>query len=162
MDKVTMLLNLLDFKEEMDFHIIPFFFIFGTLLGAKREGDFIECDTDVDVGAFLEDRYKIDMVMEELASKGFDVVPKDQCPPHDNFFIRGNEKIEIWWFENREETRAYDKQIIYPKRFFKPLDTIDFLGEEFNIPSYSDDFLDITYGKDWRIPQNKSYIIGRK
>ena len=113
MDRVVMLCNLLDFSKIMHHHGIPFFFIFGTLLGAVREGNFIKHDTDVDVGAFLEDRKRIEDVILELQVRGFTAVATKDCPPHDNFFIRGNEKIEIWWFEETEDERVYDLSLIH-------------------------------------------------
>ncbi len=162
MDKVIMLSNLLEFNEIMSRNSIPFFFIFGTLLGAKREDDFIEYDTDVDVGAFLEDRERIEDVINELRLRGFIAVPTEECPPNDNFFIRGDEKIEIWWFEEKGNERVYDYNIRYNKSFFEPLNVIDFQGEEFYTPNNSEEFLEITYG-DWRTPDPKgTYILGRK
>lgn len=161
MDKEAMRRNLHDFKESMDRHKIPFFFIFGTLLGAVRGNDFIDWDTDVDVGCFYEDYGRIDAVMQDLQeTKGFKVLPKELIPPRDNFFIRDNEKIEIWWFSKEGDERMYNERIKYPCSFFEPLDNIVFHGETYRTPNNRETFLTLTYGNDWYVPDpNKHYIL---
>ena len=70
MDKVVMSANLADFQAVMQKYQIPFFITFGTLLGAVREHDFIDYDTDVDVGILNPEVHYLKMkkVKEDLVS----------------------------------------------------------------------------------------------
>lgn len=160
MDKAAMRRNLLDFKRVMDIHAVPFFLIFGTLLGATRGQSFIDWDTDVDVGCFYEDYEKIGRLTEAFRGQGFKVLERDIIPPMDGYYIRENEKIEIWFFKKEDEFWAYDKRVRYPRRFLDDLDTMKFLGTEFRTPKNKEEFLKVTYGADWIIPDpDKEYIL---
>lgn len=162
MNQDVMKKNMLDFKRVMDKHGIHFALIFGSLLGAIREGKPIDWDSDADVACFEHDHRKIHRVITDLQADGFAVVPKDYCPIHDHFVIRDGEKIDIWWFCDTGTEWFYDKNIRYPKKYFDKLDKMEFLGDTFRIPNNPEEFLTVTYGEDWRTPnKNKEYIIGR-
>jgi len=165
MYKKIMAENLLDFKEVLDKYNIPFVFIFGTLLGVVRKGDFIDCDTDVDVACFNEftrkDHCKMRDVKEELFIKGFDVVDSNLCPLHNDYFIRGGEKIEIWWFDKIDDEWIFGDTLRYNKIFFDFTEEIDFLGTKFLIPNSPEKFLELTYGKDWRTPNPKGHWLNQ-
>jgi len=163
MDKSAMYGNLMLFKAVMDAHDIPFVFIFGAVLGLTRDKDLIDWDTDVDVFCDAEHHRKMFLVVEDLRAKGFDVPDKNKCPLHDHFFIRNGEKIEIWWFDRLGEEYVYDNSIRYPKRFFEKVEKVSFIGTDWLVPYNKEEFLTITYGDDWRIPnKNGSYILGRR
>ena len=162
MDKEVMCKNLKDFDDIMHRYDIPYFFIFGTLLGAAREKDFIDWDSDVDVGCYYEHYHEFPRVANDLRALGFNVLKREEIPPQDDFIIRDNEKIEIWWFKKLGDERVYDNNIRYEKRFFEPLCTIEFNGRIYHTPNNIIEFLDITYGKDWLTPsRHKEYILGR-
>lgn len=161
MNRQIMHKNLLDFKESMDKFDIPFVLIFGTLLGVYRDNDVIEWDNDVDVACFRGDKHGIGDVIVDMILKGFTLQPN--TPEHDTNFIRDGEKIEIWWFDPTEDEWFYDKTIRYPKDFFDVLDYTDFLGEKWLVPSDTEEFLRLTYGDGWRIPnKNGTYILKEK
>lgn len=163
MNKTIMTANFLEFKASMEKHRISFVFIFGTLLGTMRDKDFISWDTDVDVACFAEDHKKMGLVIEELKTQGFYIPNRNVCPLHDHFFIRAGEKIEIWWFDKIDNEWIYDNNIRYPKRYFDRIETIHFLDTIWRIPSWPEEFLTLTYGKDWRTPNPQGhYILGRK
>jgi len=162
MNQEVMKKNLIDFKRVMDKHGVKFVLIFGTLLGAIRDKKLIDWDTDVDTACFAPDHKLIHRVVIELKELGFNVVKREWCPLHDQFFIRDGEKIEIWWFCDTGDEWFYDKHIRYPKRFFDITEHIEFLGGTFQVPSNPKEFLTLTYGNDWGTPDsNKEYIIGR-
>jgi len=155
--------NLLDFKEVLDKYKVTFVTIFGALLGIIREGNFISCDTDVDVACFNElgchDHWQLKKVKEELIKKGFDVVSSDVCYLHNDFFIRNGEKIEIWWFDRIDEEWIFGDTIRYPAHYFDNLDEINFLGTKFKIPNNVEKFLELTYGRNWRKPNPKASYL---
>lgn len=159
MNKEIMHKNLLDFKEVMDKQCIPFVFIFGGLLGLIRDGRLIDWDNDVEFMCYAPDHRKMKSVVLELENKGFRIPDKNECPFHDHFFIREGEKIEIWWFQKIDEEYIYDNRIRYPSKFFNDLREITFLKTNWKIPNNSKEFLEITYGKDWRTPNPKGKYI---
>ena len=65
--------NLLDFKKILDSKEIYFGIIFGTLLGAIRENNFIIHDEDVDVFILEEDKHKFMSLLFDLRENGFEV-----------------------------------------------------------------------------------------
>ena len=155
--------NLLDFKGAMDRQNIPFVFIFGTLLGVVRDGDLIKTDTDVDLACFTEDHLKMLPVIEELEIRGFYIPDRNECPLHDHFFMRDDEKIEVWWFDKLDGERIYNYKVRYDSKYFDTLEEIGFLGEKWKIPGSPREFLTITYGENWTVPDPKgNYILGKK
>ena len=162
MNKKTMLSNLTDFKNAMHENRIPFIPIFGTLLGLEREGKLIDWDSDVDV--FCDSKYYMYMksVIESLTEKGFTIPCQTVCPMHDTFLIRNNEKIEIWWFDKIDDEYIYDTNVRYDKKFFELTEDLEFMGMNWIVPRDRKEFLKITYGDDWMIPNpDKEYILGR-
>lgn len=154
--------NLLDFKETMDKYNIKFVLIFGGLLGLIRENHLIPWDDDVEFACFAEDHQKIGTVIEELKEKGFYIPDRNICPLHDHFFIRGGEKIELWWFQKIGKEWVYDNIVRYPQIYFDTLEEKEYLGINWKVPSNPELFLEITYGKDWKIPNKEGeYILGK-
>ena len=150
--------NLADFKDAMDKFDLPFILIFGALMGLMRAKDLIEWDTDIDVACFNEYKSKIMNVIKEMENKGFKL--QENTPDHDTNFIRHGEKIEIWWFDKIGDKWVYDHNIRYNERFFDKTETVKFLDRVWVVPSNTEQFLDTTYGMDWRIPnKNKGYIL---
>jgi hypothetical protein len=169
MDKVTMAKNLLDFKEVMDKHQMPFVLFAGCLLGVIRQEGFIKKDTDVDVACFYhtqkpfeEVKYYNSMadIKADLTALGFTIVGKDITPWNWDVFIRNGEKIEIWWFQKIDDEYIFSNNIRYPSHYFDLLDEVDFLDTKFKIPSDHRDFLELTYGIDWRTPIEKTATTG--
>jgi len=156
--------NLLDVKRVFDKHNIKFILAFGTLLGAIRQQDFIDWDSDTDILCFREDYLKIEPAFKELESLNF-TIPRVEIPLLDHYLIRNNEKIDInWLIDNGHDELMYADWIKWDKEFFQdPLPTINFLGEKFHINSNVEKLLEITYGKDWKVPKvNKKGFINNK
>lgn len=160
-DKEVMRRNLVKIKEVYDRHYIPFFFIFGTLLGAIRQQDFIDYDNDVDIGAFWEDRDKILEANKEIIKLGFEI--DLSVSPYDINYMRGGEKIEIWLFEDLNGMRCYDNQrcprVKYAPNFFKNFQIINFKGMRIRVPNNPKSFLEVTYGASWVTPNPKGHYI---
>jgi lipopolysaccharide cholinephosphotransferase len=163
-NKEVMIRNLGHVKEVYDRYNIPFFFIFGTLLGAIREGDFITYDNDVDLGALWEYRDRILLASKELELLGF--ITDYSVSPFDINYIKDNEKIEIWLFQKDDinRTRVYDPSrcvnIKYQESFIEKLEDITFKGLSFKVPSNPKEFLRVTYGDSWTTPKKHAgYIL---
>ena len=45
--------------------------------------------------------------------------------------------------------------VVIPKHHFEKLETVDFYGIKFTIPSDVENYLECRYGKDWRIPKKE-------
>lgn len=152
--------NLRDFIDVFNIVGIRYVLIFGTLLGAIRNGDFIDNDTDTDVLCFREDYQKIDQAIIELAKRGF-YIPLSGLPMLDHYFIRGGEKIDVnWILDNGHNEMLYADWIKWPKHFFGfPLSTYAFRGLSVTVPHHPAAILELTYGKDWMIPKNKKGFI---
>lgn len=161
MDREQMKKNLLDIKRVLDKHGIRFFLYMGTLLGAVRDGNFIEWDDDADLLCFAEDKERYErLAIPELEQRGF-YVPQDGVSATDSFIIRGREnrreKVDCWWFRRQGSFYVYDPErcpnwLSYDHKFFDNTGQMEFLGEQFAIPNEVDKFLELHYGKEWVIP----------
>jgi hypothetical protein len=65
--------NLREVKEVFDKVGVTFWLDTGTLLGAVRDGQIIEWDTDVDMGTWYDDLAKLLFTFPELRKRGFNI-----------------------------------------------------------------------------------------
>lgn len=145
--------NLLLFKkiaEEVD---LKFFLIYGTLLGFIRDNDFIDYDTDTDIGIFENDREKLEKIVPKLLSNGFEIIRNYKSPFDDKddlvTFMRKDEYIDVGIFNLRGGMYIYQNNKI-PKKFLEKLDIIKIFDTNFYIPYYYEKSLNYCYG-NWRI-----------
>jgi len=160
MNKIIAHDNLMQFVNVFNSLSIKYVLIFGTLLGAIRQGDFIDHDSDTDVLCFREDYPKVGIAIQKLQELGF-TVPLENLPMLDHYFIRNGEKIDInWILDNGHGEMMYADWIKWRKFHFElPLDHMNFRGIEVSIPRYSPQLLEQTYGSDWLIPKQKKGFI---
>lgn len=155
--------NLLELKKILDFKRIEFGLIYGTLLGAVRENNFIAHDQDTDIFMLQEAKaYFIDSLFY-LREHGFELARNDK---NLMTIIRGGEYIDIYFFKKSLWFyRKNDRQYVI-KEHLEKIEKINFFNEEFRVPYNHILFLEKHYGYDWRIPmQNKpaksTYFIGK-
>ena len=142
--------NLLDLKEVMDDSGVKFGLIYGTLLGAYRENNFIKHDYDTDL--FVLEEVKQDLLdsLPKLINIGFEV-----CR-YDGLLLsvsRDDEYIDFYFF--RKSFFFYRKNNVGLSAKSKYLEnTVDFyfLGKSFQIPKNVESFLIELYGASWNIP----------
>ena len=142
--------NLLDFSACLNKANITFGLIYGTLLGAIRENNFIAHDEDTDVFVLDEDRGKVLDALFELKKRGLVVGRYEEDLIS---FVRDDEYIDIYFFKknifgNRTANGAYIEA-----KYLEDLKKIEFLGEPFSVPERSEELLEKLYGEDWRVPR---------
>ncbi|MCM0237089.1 LicD family protein [Bacteroides fragilis] len=144
---------LLSFKRVLDNASLPFLLMHGTLLGAVREHNFIEHDIDIDV-----------CVSDESSFRRLIPILKENnlylCRYQEGIiysFIRGEVYIDVyiahkasWWLDLLGY--CYYCGAIFPKKYIYNVRKMNFLNEEFLVPSKIENLLRFWYGKTWRIP----------
>jgi len=142
--------NLLDLKQLLDLNRIPFGIIYGTLLGAVREQNFLSHDDDVDTFILDENREKLLSLLFEFRKIGFEVARYEGDVLS---IIRNDDYIDIYVFrKNIFGNRVCNRDSLNSK-YLEFFDSIDFLGVQFNTPKNYILFLEKAYGRDWRVPK---------
>ena len=144
--------NLQLLKKICEQNQLQFILMFGTLLGAVREHDFIDHDEDIDLVMDKKDLPAFLDMLFELRENGFEIARYERR----GFLsiIRKGEYIDIYFFQPypEDETLRYCCQDICEKRFVKELAPIEFLGASYLAPKDYEGYLEHQYGKDWRTP----------
>jgi len=151
--------NLLKFRKCLNDANITFGLIYGTLLGAIREKNFIEHDEDTDVFVLNEDRDKILDILFELKKVGLVVGRYEEDMIS---FINDGEYIDIYFFKDTFFGKKTSNGLVIESKYLTELKNIDFLGKQFLVPKQSEELLAKIYGEDWMIPMkdNKGYNFG--
>ena len=147
---------LLNVKRILDTNKIPFFLVFGTLLGAYREQRFIPHDKDVDIGLFINYKSKVKRLIDKGIFKKYGLHYTG-----DNFklfstFRYKEEEIDLFYFNS--STKPNDEKISpansrYVIAKYGPLKDIAFLGTTFKTVTNVEDSLVDSYGEDWKTPK---------
>jgi phosphorylcholine metabolism protein LicD len=152
---------------------IALFLDAGTLLGAIRENYFINEDKDIDFGIFRKQLTPEiqEQIIKSLENNGYKF-KGFECPAFINrlepnfvpYVLKfqgkyGTRNIDFHIFEEKE-TYYYHRGWLGYFHFLKEnldtLDTIEFLGIKILVPHNPEQYLEIHYGKDWRIPKYMS------
>lgn len=148
-----LLITLKKVLEEHGITIIP---MFGTLLGAIREHDFIKNDTDIDVVIYAKDKDAIFALRPELEKYDIHLycyvlpwiftfeykgITCDMYPLYDS----------VWPWTNHYYL-LLEKYI--SRSFFDTTEDYELFDETFKVPAHPENILAYLYGKTWRIPQS--------
>jgi fukutin len=151
--------NLKEIKDACDKHNVPFWLSGGTLLGFCRNGNFLDHDTDIDIGVYSKDL--IPEVLVELKKTGWHVEILGY--PKSCFSIRATlRQIHVDFCIHHpldENTLKYSVYVPYEESkqqyyYTSPnfeLKEVDFLGMKVNIPSPPEQWLEVYYGTNWKI-----------
>ena len=129
---------------------LSYIFVFGTVLGAVREKDFITHDEDIDLGISIDNKELFFSVLNELKNEGFRIVRWDRRGLMS--ILRKGEYIDIYIFQP-----LYDNiyhccgEPILKEHLFETT-TIGFKGKDFFVPKQFEEYMNFCYGEDWRTP----------
>ncbi len=141
--------NLIDTAKIFDEAGLQWGIIYGTLLGAVRNGNFIEYDEDVDVFVLDEDRLKILNLLFSLRQIDLEVVRYDSDILS---IMRNDDYIDIYFFKKTLFGSRRCGDDVLPGKFLAETDFVQFLGKRFPAPKNTIKFLEYAYGKDWKVP----------
>lgn len=142
-------------------HKIRYWLEGGSLLGARRDGDIIPWDYDVDIGMYKEDVSKLP-ILQYIQTKG--PIEDDEgfvwekAVEGDFFrvqFSRTNRlHIDIFPFYAKDGTMTKDtwfashkQDTEFPEKYLIPLTKIQFIGSNVSAPNNVDEFLELKFGK---------------
>ena len=153
--------NLLLFKEVFDEKGVTFALMYGTLLGAIREHNFISHDDDIDIIAFDNDGV-LDLI-PNLLEKGFKLVRYFEWDLSNEYvFSRKGIHVDIFMvcpvkgIKGKLYVGLWGK--LFPKKYFKELVNYEFLGLNFQIPKNPEILCKYLYGKNWQLPAGNHAI----
>jgi lipopolysaccharide cholinephosphotransferase len=141
--------NLFLFKDILDQSNVKFILAYGTLLGAIREGNFIEHDFDTDFIILEEHRSSFIDLLFQFRDHGFIVGRYENDILS---LIRKGEYIDVYFFRKYLFFfRKIDRFCTY-NRFLENTTSFNFLGGSFCIPEDYEAYLEHYYGKNWQTP----------
>lgn len=150
----------LDIKKILDQAGVKFWIVDGTALGAVRDSSFILYDTDIDLRISAKDTSIY--ICEKFKKKGF------QCSKiilyHDLISAYAIKKRGIradiaatYYYPPEDLSVVLAKKpraciTVTPAKFYREDYFIEFLGTKVRLPNPPDEYLNLHYGKNWRIP----------
>lgn len=141
---------------------IDAFLVYGTLLGAVREGKLIGHDSDADLGYVSEHEHPADIMTESfriqrlLAEAGYDITRYSGAAfkvdvREGDGSVRGLDVFGGFMRDGRLHLMG-EIRTEFRREWIFPLATARLEGREFPVPADSDRFLAVTYGPSWRKP----------
>jgi hypothetical protein len=152
---------LLTIKKLLTIHNIDFWLAYGTLLGAIREGSFLQHDTcDIDIGLNIKDYWKVRNLLDSHPYLKYKNVWRTELC----IYLDEGVHLDLFFYEEKGEkmyTNAYlrnkkqgganiESNMQYKKDNIYPLRTINFYGNDFKIPNNPEEHLIENYG-EWEI-----------
>jgi len=148
-------------KAAFDENGVVFFLRQGTCLGAVRDGTLIPWDDDLDLGSifglhgFTEGL--IEPVAETLRAGGAYVEIAEEGLYTSVKIFKYRIRIDWQCYRVVEGTIAHYPGVPFPVRLFEQLTPVDFIGDQYLVPSPPGDYLTFKYGPDWRTPKRVGY-----
>lgn len=148
-------------KAVFDEHDVTFFLRQGTCLGAVRDGALIPWDDDLDLGSiiglhgFTED--VIGPVAEALRATGAYVEVAEEGLYTSVKIFKYRIRIDWQCYRVVKGTIAHYPGVPFPVSLFEELTAVDFIDDQYLVPSPPDEYLTFKYGPDWRTPKQVGY-----
>ncbi len=139
------------------------FLVFGTLLGAVREGRFISHDTDIDLGLILEKSAANRRKKSQTGPNWFNFLCKrleryEILPVRDRGNLKSlwfkTEYLDLYVFSRADSTGDWrcGGYSIAPEEV-GTFSRCELLGSNFRVPSEKELYLRNRYGLDWQVPR---------
>jgi len=142
--------SLFEFKEICDKLDIEFFLVFGTCLTIYRDGNTEKFGDngkiiDLDIGVKTS-RDNLIKLFDALMKNGFKAGPYFKNPGWElnHHFYKYGILLDVW-FQFTEDIEP----------FIKEFDVVEFKGKEFKVPKPVEKYLELEYGRKWKIPCNE-------
>jgi len=148
---------LLKVKHILEENNIPFFLIFGTLLGAYRNKSFIPWDSDIDIGLFQEDRHKVMKLIESGVFAIYGMIYRSNLLLIFNSLEYKEEYLDFFYYTKKDNLYVCGKSNIDDFQLDLPRTKIEFLGETFETVNDIEYYLFRHYGKNWMYPQRDKH-----
>ena len=150
-DKAIAKENLLLFNSIAKKNGLKFGLVYGTLLGAIREHDFIAHDEDIDLFIKSEDLDLFKSMLFELRENGFEVLRYDRrdglCS-----IMRKEEYIDFYIMAPLIDGVRETLGSPIPEKYITDLSEYDFQGEKFFAAREAEESMLFFYGESWRTP----------
>ena len=128
--------------------------IFGTLLGAIREKNFIAHDEDTDIFVLYEDKKKLIDLIYRFMNSGFKIARYEENSLLS--IIKKNEYIDFYLFKKKLlGRRCLDYYI--PEVYFEKLKKIKLFNYYFPTLNKAKEYLVFQYGQDWKVSKKNNY-----
>jgi len=167
MDKQKAIQNLKEISDILTKNNVRSFLVYGTCLGAVREGNIIEHDLDTDLGIMAED-WKFDL-LRQLIESGYQIynvfgmfnfgceiyLRKNGIKTDLMFFYKDEKTGKYWnclWDNNCVNGEADKIKHVYPMNNFNSFESASLGGLSFSVPSDVKNYISNVYGKNWMIP----------
>lgn len=137
----------------LDLLDIPYYLMFGTLLGAVRDGDFIQWDTDVDIA--ILDRFQSRLI------RNLTNCPLRFCRAGSYYcsLSTAGEYVDIYTYTDEGDKYSYcgglRRYFDEEKRVFDNWSEIEFKGIKLRTVEDPETSLARWYGADWKTPKQK-------
>lgn len=149
-DKEIAFENLKIFKKVLERNKIRFMMLYGTLLGAIRDHDFISHDEDIDLAILDEEKQHTFDTLPQLMAEGFEIARYDRRGLLS--IIKKGEYIDLYFMKsNGNGIRSCSGNLVLEK-FLTESVQITFKGECFYAPKDYFGYLECEYGKSWSVP----------
>lgn len=130
---------------------IPFLLVFGTLLGAYRDKNFIPYDTDIDIALFAE---HFELILK-LIDEGYFAIYGIEFLRNLPLFLSLKYKkdyIDLWFYVQKDGMYRCGKWTIEMEQINQGVSEIEFLGISFKTVNNIERYLERHYRDAWRKP----------
>jgi hypothetical protein len=143
-------------KNVFDAYKIDFCLIFGTLLGAVRDKNFIQGDEDIDIYINSKNEMRLLSIIPALYDNDIKLCRARERAIY-SFMYMDKCYIDVYILQNFKFNvfGIYCYKIdgcAIPKKYFLETQEIEFLDTIFNCPKEPEKLLEFMYGKTWNIP----------
>lgn len=147
--------TLFDFDDICKRLDIQYWLVFGTALGFYRGDGYIAGDSDIDVGVMCSDK-KYEQLLQAMREDGFDrmkATPEPRGTEHGEIRHTWKRDILLDIFRLDRDTHHTYATMEQALPYFQNRDMVEYKGRKFCLPYPVEDYLELCYSKNWRIPK---------